>query len=156
MDDDMPFRTSPEGTPHYNMVADVAVMVIGKRYLGRLCVTTDLYDGPEYQVSCYGPSQYDFPEEDGPGGDVPFAVSKVSFLKESYRSIFLRREVFEVLEEIYVVHCDIFLCCKVFFLKGMTGIYAIQHADFQNNRLFFKVMRIFTRQDKTTRQVCNG
>jgi hypothetical protein len=131
---DMPFRDRPEGNPRYKMVADVAVKVKDKRYLGRLCVTTELYDGPEYQLSCYGPSQYSFPEEVGPGGDVPFALSKVPFLKEIYRSMYMRREDFEVLEEIYVVHGDMFLECKVFFLEGMTGIYAIQHADFQNNR----------------------
>ena len=115
MEDDIPFGTHPVGTPHYKLVANVAVMVQDKRYLGRLLVTTDFYDGPEYQVQLYRGSQYLCSEEEGE--EIPRAVSKVPFLQQANRAMYLRREDFEVLDELYVVHCDMYHAASCSFWK---------------------------------------
>jgi hypothetical protein len=84
-------------------------------------------------------------EEDGP--QITRSIAKVPFLKQSLKRFHLHRGEFEVLQEIYVVHHTAFLTCKLFYMEGMTGIYAIQgedqrehyhHMHFNSNSAFRK------------------
>jgi hypothetical protein len=116
----------------FKMVADVELSYQDKRYLGRLLVCTDTYEGPEYSLQQYEPTEYVGIEEED-SEEVPRALAKVPILKIASRSIDMHRGDFEVLQEIYVVHYSAFVSCRLFYLEGMTGIYALRGGSHQEN-----------------------